>query len=433
MTVLHIRVDPRESAARSGIRLDWFGRGGSSNVSGSIADLTRDFSIPDQRAVDLLRLAVGVFSADKVVLRSSQSDRWTRDFRVHIPVTAPDPWRASEPILADACSFLTGDRWAFRFRQSASPDTPESNDGPVSEPTAVCLFSGGLDSLAGAIDLLERGEVVVLMSHYDSNHLLPRQQVLYERLRAVYGDRVLHRPFLLRPLSGNAAQLDPLSTLREPTTRSRSILFMAAAGVTASACGLRAIVTPENGYFGLNVPLEVSRLGSCSTRTTHPHFIKLLATAIGGAGVDLELQNPFESKTKGEVIAECARLELLLRLAPLTISCAHPEVGRWGGEEYGNCGYCLPCLMRRSSLHHLGADDPSQYRIDVGEPAFLAGGSRTDHLRALIKSQRAEVSIGDVLRSGPIPRGRAGEFRALYERGRQEVQAWLAAAVPASR
>jgi hypothetical protein len=296
------------------------------------------------------------------------------------------------------------------------------------------LFSGGLDSLAGAIDLLEAGRNVVLVGHYDSNLLLPRQRMLFERLRDAYGaDRVLYRPFYLRPLGAQAAQARPLPPDREPTTRSRSFLFIAAAAVTASAAGLAVVHVPENGYIGLNIPLEPSRIGACSTRTTHPHFFRLLADAFEDAEIDLAVENPYRLKTKGEVLEQCRNHHLLLGLAPTTISCAHPEVGRWSHESYANCGYCYPCLMRRISLHRLGADAASDYRVDVGAPGFLSRqGRRTEHLRAILQSVSRPTSLTDVLSAGPLPRGETLEFAALYERGREEIRAWVDAAMPAS-
>jgi hypothetical protein len=263
---------------------------------------------------------------------------------------------------------------------------------------------------------------------------MPRQRALYDRLRDTYGaERVLYRPFYLRPLGPQAAQERPLPTDREPTTRGRSFLFIAAGGVVASAAGLSAVQVAENGYIGLNIPLEPSRVGACSTRTTHPHFLRLLAGALAEVEIDLAIQNPYQLKTKGEVLEGCRNRDLLLDLAPATISCAHPEVGRWSREGYANCGYCYPCLMRRVSLHRVGADRASDYRIDVGVPGFASKrGKKSAHLRAIRQSISRPAHPTDVLSAGPLPRGQALEFAALYERGRAEIRAWLSAAVPAS-
>jgi hypothetical protein len=434
MTTVYLRTNESEREPSSGLLLDWFGRGGSSTVSGSlVTELIREVGAPHARYVDLLRLAVAAYGADKVVLRKSSSDRWTRRLRLHVPASDSARWSSASAAYSEALAFLTGDEWQLRFRRGTSPEA-STGVPPRAEVDTVSLFSGGLDSLVGAIDLLEAGRNIVLVGHYDSNLLLPRQKVLFERLREAYGaDRVRFRPFYLRPLGARPAQARPLPQGRERTTRSRSFLFIAAAGVTASAARLAVVHVPENGYIGLNIPLEPSRIGACSTRTTHPHFLRLLADAFAEAEIDLAVENPYRLKTKGEVLEQCRNRALLLAVAPATVSCAHPEVGRWSGESYANCGYCYPCLMRRVSLHRLGADAASDYRVDVGAPGFLSRqGRRTEHLRSILQSVRRPTNLTEVLSAGPLPRGETLEFAALYERGRDEIRAWLDAAVPAS-
>jgi 7-cyano-7-deazaguanine synthase in queuosine biosynthesis len=431
MTIYYLRTRPTERVPLGGVLLDWFGRGGSSTVSAEHRDLLRSGDVPDPLTLDLLRLAITVHSADKLDIRDDTRDCWTRSLQLRVAVSDPARWRAGAPAFERALKFLTNDAWSLRLRSDGDPGGPGTQ---LFAADAVCLFSGGLDSLVGAIDLLEAGRRVLLVGHYDSNPLLPRQVNLFERLRDHYGlDRLAHRPFYLRHASPNARQARPLPSRRESTTRSRSFLFIAAAAVVASAHGLDRIYMPENGYIGLNVPLEASRLGACSTRTTHPHFMALLREAFDEVAIPIAIENPLRLKTKAEVLRDCRNPALLARLAEDSVSCAHPEVGRWTGDPYRNCGYCYPCLMRRVSLHGLAADDAGRYRFDVGDPAFLAaGGSRTGHLRALIANVLVAPRSSDALRSGPLPRAEAKEFVDLYLRGRAEISAWLREAVPGS-
>lgn len=432
MTTFYLRTRPGNPEPAGGNLLDWLGRGRSSTVSAALTDLLPFGEAASPLALDLLRLAVAVYGADKVALRKDTSDCWTRSLELRVPVSDPERWRGSADAFEGALRFLTNDRWSLRFRRDRATGGPSEQLFPAD---AVCLFSGGLDSLTGAIDLLEGGNRVVLVGHYDSNPLRPRQVQLFERLRDHYGpERVEHRPFYLRASGVTKQQARPLPAGREPTTRSRSFLFISAASVVASTHGLDRIHMPENGYIGLNVPLEASRLGACSTRTTHPHFMELLAKAFDQAGVTITIENPYRLKTKAEVLGSCRNQDLLTSLIEETVSCAHPEVGRWAHEGYRNCGYCYPCLMRRVSLSGLGADDPSSYWIDVGDPAFLgSGSSKTEHLRALLTSDARQLRASDVLRSGPLPRGEASEFADLHARGRSEVSAWLRSTVPRSR
>jgi hypothetical protein len=121
-----------------------------------------------------------------------------------------------------------------------------------------------------------------------------------------------------------------------------------------------------------------------TTRTTHPHFLDGLLAFWRQVGILQELKNPYQDLTKGEMLAQCRSLSLLKKLAPLSISCARPVVGRWQGESVGSCGYCYPCLVRRAALHRLGWDRGQDYRVDfLTESEFLRHRVKGLNLRAV--------------------------------------------------
>ncbi len=115
-----------------------------------------------------LMLALGIWAADKLVPRALQPDAWTRELIVEIPTTSAWAGLASE--LERLLNFLTGDKWTIQPRESQVDLPFAGNWAHPWQPTAVALFSGGLDSLTGAIDLLEQGHRLVLVSHYDYHH-----------------------------------------------------------------------------------------------------------------------------------------------------------------------------------------------------------------------------------------------------------------------
>ena len=53
------------------------------------------------------------------------------------------------------------------------------------------------------------------------------------------------------------------------------------------------VYIPENGFIGLNIPLTNSRKGSCSTRTTHPYFIKSINEILEDIGIKNKVLNIF--------------------------------------------------------------------------------------------------------------------------------------------
>lgn len=95
---------------------------------------------------------------------------------------------------------------------------------------AVSLFSGGLDSLTGVIDLLEEepDRRLCLISHNEGDQASTAQKTLIAALRAHYGaERLEVRSLFLRPLPPRPDRR-PLPSERETTTRARSMLFLTA-------------------------------------------------------------------------------------------------------------------------------------------------------------------------------------------------------------
>jgi 7-cyano-7-deazaguanine synthase in queuosine biosynthesis len=419
MTDFRLRTRRDQAASPSPtILLDWFGNGSTVQVR---QNLTSGLA-PPAVAVDFLRFAAAVFCADKLAIRPGT---WTRDINLDVPVRDPDRWHAIVQQLDATLSFLSGDEWIIEPYPSTEPSTPAV---PADQPVdAVCLFSGGLDSFAGAVDLLANGKTVCLVAHYEGGQAPKTQEHLARRLQAKFGrDRVVFRHLFLRPAPPSVLQARQLPDPREATTRTRSILFLAAGLVVAAGYGSNVpLFIPENGFIGINVPLTEARNGSLSTRTTHPYFMSALGDCVAALGIANPIRNPFRLMTKGEMLAATSDQATLFALAPQTLSCAHPEAPRYAKRDQGNCGYCFPCLIRRAALHHVGLDDPDDYSFDaLNEPDEMEADRGAD-LRALVRSLNRTALPIDVLRNGPVPPADVIAFSGVVERGQAEILAWL--------
>ena len=378
---------------------------------------------PHPAAVSFLSLALAVWAADKLHPRNSSPDGWTRAFRLCVPVAAG----AADPLyaLTPALDFLTGDRWELEFYPMAVTATPTDEFASSWTPDEVCLFSGGVDSLAGAVARLEAGRRLLLVSHHDYGQLAACQAHLAGALEAHYGpERVRQVPLRVQfPLAPEA------------TLRSRSLLFLALGLALAGAWGDGTpVIIPENGWISLNPPLTLNRLGSYTTRTTHPYFISQLKNVLSRLGLCHILGNPFEFNTKGEVLQHSRNPDLLRRLLPATISCAHPAVFRWKKQRQGNCGYCFPCLMRRAAMHTMGWDQGEEYGYDaLRDPGVLAHRGRGADLRSLLYALKTHAKGLDptlmLLAGGPVDLlGENGTARLrLVAAGFGEVKNWLLA------
>jgi 7-cyano-7-deazaguanine synthase in queuosine biosynthesis len=321
---------------------------------------------PPDLAVDLLHLAMAAYTADVRVLRRTAADRWTRDFLLHIPVSDTTIWSAALPTLTRMLSYLTGDRWDVQFRKRRIDDKASSSIAPTKaadsdQPTVVSLFSGGLDSFVGAIDLLESSvQRIALVGQYGAGTAHAAQQRAYEVLEKNYLNRANHLLFFVQPFKGKNRD-------SEETMRSRSILFLSLGAVVASAIGPRTpLFVPENGLISLNVPLTFARIGSLSTRTTHPHFMYLFRELLKTLSIDISLELPYRFQTKGEMLSSVKNPTVFRAGAPVTMSCSRPDAARFQGRAPGkHCGYCVPCLIRRSSMAAVALDRSEDYDFDV--------------------------------------------------------------------
>jgi len=381
--------------------------------------------LPTGTALDLINLAAAVFTADLCVLRELGEERWTRDITIHLPVEDEALWASASPIAAETLGFLTGDRWSFEFRARPIIQT-EHEEVAGERPTVVSLFSGGLDSLVGVIDLLAAGHRVALVGHYGAGMTHAYQQRVSEALEEVFPGHFLPVLFHAQPPTIEGAGE------REQTMRSRSFLFFSLGIGVASRLGDKTqLYVPENGLISINVPLTTARSGSLSTRTTHPHYVSLFRQLLTALGLDHPIVLPYRLKTKGAMLQECAHQEALAKAAPLTMSCAHSEGSRWEGTSPGvHCGYCYPCLIRRAATRAAGTAD-APYTLDVRTAPPDPTSQRGRDFRALsmaierFRLRPASRAVFDVLDSGPVPPDEISEYAEMYRNGMRELAALL--------
>lgn len=212
----------------------------------------------------------------------------------------------------------------------------------------VCLFSGGLDSLIGAVDVIQNPNIKPLLVSRSATGDNSYQKRLLEKLPTTDAFRINDAP--------RKAKLVPWQ--KEGTTRSRSLLFIALAACCADAISeFRSIsstklLIPENGVIAINPPLTHRRIGAASTRTAHPHYLEGIRRCFNAMGIKADIENPFALMTKGEMILNSQHRALLDPLVSKTVSCGkYKRKGR-------QCGRCLPCLIRRSANHAAGISEP---------------------------------------------------------------------------
>jgi len=376
-------------------------------------------------ALDFLFIAFVIYSIDKMVMRKSSSDKWTRSLQVNIPVSDANRWSQAANELTKCLNFLTGDYWEIGFydfnMNEIFPDDRQQNQVQVNTH-AVSLFSGGLDSLIGAIDWLETNpnRRLALVGHHDPNIAGPlsSQNELIDLLEPVYPGRI--KPILLR--------VGQTPSGPETTFRSRSLLFLALGVYVANTISTDCpLIIPENGTISLNVPLTPSRRGSCSTRTTHPRFLNSVQNVLTYVGLANPIVNPLQLKTKGECVESCHNQELLRQTAIHSVSCAKTGHRRTWLRRARGCGRCMPCIYRRAALHKIGLDvEPYGRDFCQGEVDILGDRQLADDLRAcfsfLIQDTSREDLIKNLLINGNSDVQHLGDYADLVIRARNEIR-----------
>lgn len=360
---------------------------------------------PPASFLDFAILAMSVVAADKAILRKNSPDGWTRQIELEIPLYEVEKWSRVKTKLEWMLRFLSGDFWVLSFVQLPEKITVQT-DNKYPGKDSVCLLSGGMDSLVGGIDLCEDGRTPLFVAQTvrgDAEHQRKYADVLGKDNLCQWGCHVSKRG------------------ASENSTRARSIIFFAYAllatcGISANNSGRKEIYVPENGFISLNIALDALRIGSLSTKTTHPVYMSALQEIWDDMGFGVDLILPYRIKTKGEVLIECKNQQLMKSLIMSTTSC-----GKYARHGYRHCGICVPCLVRRASFMKAQMQDETERGYCVDDLKHTS--SRDIAAVALAISQYEKNGIDSLIR-GELNFANGTE-RALYadvfERGLCEI------------
>jgi len=397
---------------------------GTTSIGGPVRAAVRRLGVPaHRRAFDLLTVSMAVTAADTFVDRRASADGWARELNLRVPLADPAPWQPIRPLLEEALHFLSGDLWKVEFLPGGPDRPPPQSRGHLTrlaDHDCVSLFSGGLDSAIGVLDLMASDKKPVLVSHSYRGDA-HRQDIV--------------RSFLPVHVSRFSAIANPASKLDDPNDvqmRTRSFNFLAFGALVAATMAEHGITpapvelfVPENGLIALNPPLTARRIGALSTRTTHPHFLNLIQGILGTLEIPVRIINPYSLRTKGEMLRDCANQAIMGTVAEHTVSC-----GKWKRKRR-QCGKCVPCLIRRASFHFAGMEDTTDYDPEGRDLAMvmMKEDARDDLMAMVLAANRLPTMdfARWVAQAGPLPRDRSERDALLHvaRRGMEEVRAYL--------
>jgi hypothetical protein len=310
-----------------------------------------------------------------------------------------------------------------------------AEDWPFYNPNRVLLFSGGLDSLAGAVDTINKGEKCVLVSHRSVSSLDRRQQELYARLVDMFpAADILRIPVWINKTGGNRS--------REYTQRTRSFLFWAlaiAVGVSVNAGGVNFF---ENGVVSLNLPIADQVLRARASRTTHPEALRMLEElAALVIGQPFAVDNPFAFLTKAEVVQKLIACDAgdLIRSS---CSCSRTRMQRGVGWHCGCCSQCIDRRLAMIASGHAGLDPEVDYHTPVltgarPEADRIMAFSYVRHATELARmsdeeiSERFNAEISRAVRPYSNPTQAAQDFIDMHVRHGRAVREAITISVAA--
>jgi 7-cyano-7-deazaguanine synthase in queuosine biosynthesis len=358
------------------------------------------------RIVDLLRIAASVYVVDRLVRRRqrNQQRHWSRSIKIRIGVIEPGFWleESMREALTDTLEFLSDDTWQFEFFKDDRRERRELQRTLFQVPTnsLVALYSGGLDSAAGLANriasLPDRPVLPVIVWHQPIQRKIVQSQFdsLTNRSGAPITPLIVKAAIIWRSELKN--QFRP-----ESSQRSRAFLFCSAGAAAAAMIKGSTVELLESGIGSINLPLMSGMVGSRTTRSTHPQFLKrmgqLLSTILER---EFSFTLPLWSKTKGQVVDSAIKLgheELIQQ----TVSCVHYPLRE---AEHKQCGICPACIFRRQALAVAGITEASgKYKYDLFTDPVAANRLGRSHLKYLMAFLSQVVQLTNVRANQPIP------------------------------
>jgi hypothetical protein len=328
------------------------------NIKISLPNFVSHVNYLPDRILDLLEIASYIFSADRFTLRGKidalEYQSWSRSFHFFIKVRDFEFWSKESVVkkLVETLHFMSGDaQFEFTFSpgHSTAPTSlfdKEEFQIDAKENIDILLFSGGLDSLAGVVELLETSQdQLCLVTHQSQPRSKKTQKRLVDFLNRRYPNRIKHYKFLCT-LTGVRA--------REESQRTRSFLYTSIAYALSHAYSKTSFFVFENGVTSLNFPKRQDLFNARASRTTHPKTLALLGelfTAIAEKPITIEV--PFLYKTKSDIFQLINHFDLK-KIISSTVSCSRTfqNLG-----DATHCGGCSQCIDRRFASYASELED----------------------------------------------------------------------------
>lgn len=285
-----------------------------------------------KKAHDIVNVMLSIFDGD-ITTSGDLEFKMPRKIYCEVEVYEKEAWENVKAILTELVDWVSGDHFNINFEPSEKGFQNFLLCLP-SDPRMECitLFSGGLDSLAGA--------------SYNFENQIVSDYVGYINKAEEKKHQVMLRGFYNKVFAPMGSEIDIKNKYQRKKQfyfqSTRSLLYLSLAVSKALSKSIKEIRMYENGILSLN-----PEFGRYTTKTTHPKTISLYNELLFTLGYDIQIINKFDYSTKGEVINNMN--EDFKNQISNTFTCGKGRAGTQDNHT-GQCGVCVPCVLRKISL-----------------------------------------------------------------------------------
>lgn len=335
------------------------------NISLGYEKFVKDPESLSPRILDLLQLAAHIFCADRMLYRGDRTrvnfESWARTIEFHIPVFDLQFWSnpALQRALSECLQYMTGDRKYSFFFEKATLSHLEPRVKQLSlfadevslvqnaNAADIMLLSGGLDSLAGAIEHLNKHDdrSLIVINHKGNNSVKKTQKAVVESLKSYYINRIF-------PYGFECHNKKSIGSVEE-TQRTRMFLFSAIAYAICECFSKHQFYVYENGITSINLPGQGDLMNARASRTTHPKTIGLVKKFFRFFDSQFDILTPYYSMTKEDIFNVFKKYGMKYLLSS-SVSCSATR-NRPGLTSH--CGCCSQCIDRRFAAFAAGLDE----------------------------------------------------------------------------
>lgn len=307
-----------------------------------------------KKALDIVTVMSSIFDAD---IKATGDVKKSRVIKIKIPVHNATKWILVKEKLENLVNWVSSDLFSITFVERNNYNFYRSNTiemFPEVKKDCITLFSGGLDSFSGA--------------YYNYKNGISSSYIGYINKKEEGSKQKEMRTFYKKMFPNDTIELHSKYDIKKShyVQSTRSLLYLSLAISKAISLKTNEVRMYENGVLSLNPELG----GRFTTKTTHPKTIYLYNQILEIMDYEIKIKNIFEFSTKGKIINNMSK-DFKEKIRN-TYTCGK---GRSQGKKVshsGQCGVCIPCLLRKISLaaYENEAYD-SSYFIDYNVESIL--------------------------------------------------------------